>query len=53
MSSAPDIEIPALELTLRPVDPDGTLLARANTNLEQTLLDELDLDCEGREHDVA
>ena len=32
----------ALELTLRPVDPDGALLAQAETDEEETLLDELD-----------
>jgi integrase len=42
-----------LELTLRPVDPDGTLLAGAITIDEQTLFDELDLDSEGRDQDVG
>jgi len=31
-----------LELTLRPVDPDGALLAQAETDDEETLLDALD-----------
>ena len=42
-----------LEQTLRPVDPDGTLLSREGTDQEQTLLDELDPDSERGDHHVA
>lgn len=42
-----------LELTLRPVDPDGALLAQAETDREETLLDELDPGGEAEEPDVA
>jgi len=42
-----------LELTLRPVDPDGALLAQAETDEEETLLDELDPSGEIQEPDVA
>lgn len=42
-----------LELTLRPVDPDGALLAQAETDEEETLLDELDPSSKTSEPDVA
>lgn len=42
-----------LELTLRPVDPDGALLAQAETDEEETLFDELDPSGEIQEPDVA
>ncbi len=42
-----------LELTLRPVDPDGALLARAETDEEETLLGALDPGGEIAQRDVA
>jgi len=42
-----------LDLTLRPVDPDGALLAHAETDEEEALLDELDPSAEVEEPDVA
>lgn len=42
-----------LESTLRPVDPDGALLTQAETDEEETLLDELDQTGEIQEPDVA